>query len=68
MCLVKVAVVRAEADGCPINRKDCVRCRYNMSIGLFTFSKSVYVLCGYERGDSEAEEPRLSECVPVSVQ
>lgn len=60
MNLVKVAVVQVESDGCPLNRKDCVRCDYNMALGLITFSKSVYVLCGYERGDSDSEEPSRS--------
>lgn len=53
-------LVKVESDGCPLNRKDCVRCDYNMALGLITFSRSVYVLCGYEREDSDSEEPSPS--------
>lgn len=48
MSLVEVKVAQAKPETCPLNRQNCVECRYNISLSVLNLSKAVYVVCGYE--------------------
>lgn len=49
MNLVQIEVKNAYPEVCPINKKNCVGCKYNISIGLLALTKPLYVLCGYKK-------------------